>query len=217
MADSILQAELVQNSGDFKHVTAVTTPQGYALLTTPGNSVGMRTMVDLDSTSMYPVPAYHQSLFGGLKTFNQYRLGDYVNCNGIDASLYAPAITAGGGAVVAVPLQSAISLTVGVANADRAFLFTKTQHRYQAGRQQSVTASVIHDDLGRANQTRRWPYFDANDGLFFALVGTVLNVVVRSSVTGVVVDVPVPQSAWNVDPFGCAVIPGIRSEDANQF
>ena len=199
MADSILQAELVQNSGDFKHVTAVTTPQGYALLTTPGNSVGMRTMVDLDSTSMYPVPAYHQSLFGGLKTFGQYRLGDYVNCNGIDASLYAPAITAGGGAVVAVPLQSAISLTVGVANADRAFLFTKTQHRYQAGRQQSVTASVIHDDLGRANQTRRWPYFDANDGLFFALVGTVLNVVVRSSVTGVVVDVPVPQSAWNVD------------------
>lgn len=158
------------------------------------------TMTDLSSTGMYPAPAYHQSLFGGLKTFNQYRLGDYVNVIGIDSSLYAPVVTAGAGSVVAVPLQSAISLTVGVAAGDRALLFSKTQHRYQSDRQQSATVSVIHDNLGQVNQRRNWLYFDTNDGVFFSLIGTTVYVVVRSSVSGAPLEpVLIPQSAWNVD------------------
>lgn len=163
------------------------------------SSVGTGTMVDITSASSYPVPTYHQSLFGGLKTFTQYRLGDYVNVTGIDASLYAPVVTAGGGSVVAIPLQSAIGLTVGVANADRALLFSKTQHRYQSDRQQSATASVIHNDAGQVNQRRNWLYFDDNDGIFFSLIGTTVYVVIRSSVSGAPLETLVPQTAWNQD------------------
>jgi hypothetical protein len=39
MADSILQAELVQDSGDFKHLTEVQTPQGRALLVSVGGGI----------------------------------------------------------------------------------------------------------------------------------------------------------------------------------
>ena len=54
-------------------------------------------------------------------------------------------------------------------------------------------------DSGKEGLVRRWGYFDDNDGFFFELRDTTLNVVIRSSVSGSVVETRIPQDEWNGD------------------
>lgn len=50
-----------------------------------------------------------------------------------------------------------------------------------------------------ANVIKRYGQFDDSNGFFFELNGTTTNVVIRSKVTGSVVDNSVAQSSWNID------------------
>lgn len=49
------------------------------------------------------------------------------------------------------------------------------------------------------NTTYRWGYYDDDNGYFFEQLGLNLNFVIRSSVTGVMVEQRIPQSEWNRD------------------
>jgi hypothetical protein len=57
--------------------------------------------------------------------------------------------------------------------------------------------------------TKRYGYFDANDGIFLEQTGTDLAIVRRSSTSGSVVDVRVPQASWNLDAFNGSGASGI--------
>lgn len=73
---------------------------------------------------------------------------------------------------------------------------------YQAGKSQVVVMSFV---LGssEANAVKRVGYFDADNGIFLEQNGPtgLVNLVLRSKTSGVVVDTAIPQSAWNLDPL----------------
>lgn len=143
-------------------------------------------------------PIYNQTVFGQSRVATPLTLFDHINKYELDARELDTSV-ATGGTVVHQPLHASVRLTVTGSNGSQAKLRTKTYFRYQAGKSQTVLLSVIHADIGQNNQTRRWGYFDDSDGLFFALVGTTLQVVRRTSVSGSVVDNSINQSSWNVD------------------
>jgi hypothetical protein len=74
----------------------------------------------------------------------------------------------------------------------------KRRTRYNPSRSVAIQISA---NLGgaKANCRRRVGQFDSNNGLFFELDGTIMEVVVRSSTSGAAVDTAVAQSAWNLD------------------
>ena len=53
----------------------------------------------------------------------------------------------------------------------------------------------------QAGLTQRVGYYGAANGIFIELADSTLYIVKRSSVTGVLVDTPVAQASWNVDPM----------------
>jgi hypothetical protein len=72
-------------------------------------------------------------------------------------------------------------------------------HPYKPGIGQRIEITCQVGDAGKANVRRRWGYFDANNGTFFELDGTTLNVVIRSDATGSIVDTKVAQTDWNAE------------------
>jgi hypothetical protein len=63
--------------------------------------------------------------------------------------------------------------------------------------QLAVISGVI--GVGKTNLRQRIGVFDENNGAFFELNGTTLNVVIRSNTSGAPVDTVIAQSSWNVD------------------
>jgi len=75
---------------------------------------------------------------------------------------------------------------------------TKASFNYQPGKSQEIMSTFV---LGNSvsGVTKQIGYFDDDNGLFLEDNGTNLGVVVRSSVTGTVVDTRVAQADWNLD------------------
>lgn len=72
-------------------------------------------------------------------------------------------------------------------------------HPYIPGVGSDVEMSIAIGDVGKANVVRRWGYFNEEDGMYWELNQTTLNVVIRSSTTGVVTETRVPQSQFSAD------------------
>jgi hypothetical protein len=86
---------------------------------------------------------------------------------------------------------------------------TKQRFNYQPGKSQLV---IITGILGGATAgiTKRFGYFDANDGLFFEQSGSGMAVVARSNVSGSPIDTAVAQADWNIDKMNGAGASGIN-------
>lgn len=73
---------------------------------------------------------------------------------------------------------------------------------YQPGHSQLVTFTGVLVAEGGAGNTaikRRIGLYDGSNGVFFELIGTTLNVAVRTNSTGTPVTTYIPQSSWNLD------------------
>lgn len=105
----------------------------------------------------------------------------------------------GGGAVSYDDVQSVNNLDVDTANAAKAILGTNRYMPYAPGWSSIYSLTVACGDSGKANVRRRWGAFDERNGVFFEQLGTELRLVLRTDVTGVVVDTAVDQADWNVD------------------
>ena len=149
-------------------------------------------LTDPTAAPAWPTP------FGDLRVVSPWVLADLVNKYEIDPRVYGTS-TATGGTVTFVPLASAIALAATATINSAAKLRTNNYFRYQAGKSLRWRTTLFHTDTGQTNQVRRWGFFDDNDGLFFALTGTVMSVVQRSSVSGGVVEVAFTQANWNFD------------------
>jgi hypothetical protein len=93
-----------------------------------------------------------------------------------------------------------VSAQMSVNNDDLAscVLQSKQYTRYiPAKSQMIVTTQVI--GAGVANVLKRVGYFDSLNGIFLEQDGTALNIVVRTSTSGAVVDTNIPQANWNMD------------------
>jgi hypothetical protein len=102
----------------------------------------------------------------------------------------------GGGASVHNAFEAATTMSVS-AIGDRVIRQTKQYWNYQPGKSHYLLMTTV---LNRtAGVTKKVGYFDANNGLFFEEDGSTVNVVIRSKVTGSVVETRVPQAQWNID------------------
>ena len=102
--------------------------------------------------------------------------------------------------VSGLALWNGISLNCAAASGSVARVQSHLYHPYDAGVSQKWLGSITVGDTGASGVVRRWGYFDDEDGLFFELSGSVVSVVIRSSVAGGgPVETKIPQTAWNVD------------------
>jgi hypothetical protein len=136
--------------------------------------------------------------FNGLRVSEGTILGGYDQANGDNVDLFQD-LTVGTASATYNAQASHTVLSVGTGASDSVTRTTNRYHYYQPGVGQFAIVTCALGDTGKANNTRRWGYFDENDGAFFELQGTTLNVVLRSSVTGSVVETRVPQASWNGD------------------
>ena len=107
---------------------------------------------------------------------------------------------AGAGAVAHQSLISAVRLSVGAASGDRAVYQSHQYWPYQSGRGQLV---FMTGTIGgtEANQAKRLGYYDDLNGIYLEQTTDGISVVTRSNTSGAVVDNPVAQASWNLDPL----------------
>ena len=118
----------------------------------------------------------------------------------VNPLMWDTGLSSGTGAVTHIPNKSAARLsTGGTASGAKAVLQTKVYHRYQPGKSQLIMCTAA---LGnpKANVRKRYGYFDANNGVFFEQTSDGVAVVLRSEVSGAVVDTRVEQRDWSLAP-----------------
>jgi hypothetical protein len=132
--------------------------------------------------------------FGRLRVSEPYTLFDSQN-RYIDGDQFS-SITATGGNVVYVQNESSFNLNVSATSGSSVIRQSKTVQAYQPGKSLLVMNTFAMATL-KANLRQRVGYFTTDNGVYFEAVGTTLNLVIRSSTTGVVVEERIPQANWN--------------------
>jgi hypothetical protein len=132
--------------------------------------------------------------FGRLRVSNPFTLFDSQN-RYIDGDQFSN-ITATGGNVVYVANESSFNLNVSAASGSSVIRQSRTVQAYQPGKSLLIMNTFVMATL-KANLTQRVGYFTADNGIYFEAAGTTLNLVIRSSVTGSIVEERIPQASWN--------------------
>ena len=111
--------------------------------------------------------------------------------------------TAVGGTSLFVNNQSHVAMTANGTVGSKCIRETKKVFKYQPGKSLLTMSSFQMAPINTYNANtglrQRVGYFDANNGTYFEANGNTLHMVIRSSVTGNVVENRVPQTLWNVD------------------
>jgi hypothetical protein len=132
--------------------------------------------------------------FGRLRVSNPVTLFDSQN-RYIDGDQFSN-ITATGGNVVYVANESSFNLNVSTASGSSVIRQSKTVQGYQPGKSLLIMNTFAMATL-KANCRQRVGYFTTDNGIYFEAVGTQLNLVIRSSTTGSIVEERIPQASWN--------------------
>jgi hypothetical protein len=105
--------------------------------------------------------------------------------------------------------RASTTLSVSATTAGTRVRQTKQRFNYQPGKSQLV---IITGIIGNAISgiTKRFGYFDGNDGLFFEQSGSGVSVAVRSNVSGSPINTAVAQADWNLDTMDGAGSSGIN-------
>lgn len=137
--------------------------------------------------------------FGKLRVSGATILGDYTFKEGLLPGQFAGRVV-GGATIAHNDTVHAAVLTNTTASGDVAAFTSNVYHHYFPGISQLAVMTVACGDAGKAGLTRRWGYFDANNGFMFAQVNGVLRVQVRSDRSGsVALIADVAQADWNTD------------------
>lgn len=146
--------------------------------------------------------------FGNLRVSDAHILGGYEHTQDPMDDLFYTELASGGSAVHNTD-ASAMVLGVTGANGSSVTRTTNRYHYYQPGVGILIITTLNLNDTGKAGNRRRWGYFDSDNGMYWELNGTTLNVVLRSSTTGIVVNDAVPQSSWNGDKVDGTGVSGV--------
>ena len=96
--------------------------------------------------------------------------------------------------------ESVIDMNVGTASGDKCLRESKRVFAYQPGKSLLIMNTFVFNTQ-KTNVRQRVGYFNSNNGVFFENDGTGNYIVLRSYVTGSVVETKVAQADWNVDKF----------------
>jgi hypothetical protein len=135
--------------------------------------------------------------FGRIRVSNPTTLMDTVFQYGLNP-LYWQSSTAVGGSIIHSPNDSGVILSGTTASGSTAIRQTFEYYRYQPGRSQQILMTGVMG-AKKTNVRQRIGLFDISNGLFFEQDVNNLKVVRRTKTSGVVVDNPINQSAWNID------------------
>lgn len=149
---------------------------------------------------------------GALDAFGRQRVSTpftlFDNVNQYDESpLFWETKLVGAGAITHLPNESSVQLDVGTASGDSVIRQTKGYIRYQPGKSQLVMMTGLLGS-GQEKQVKNIGYYDEQNGTFFQLTDAGVGVVIRSYISGSVVDTRVEQANWNIDPFDGTGISG---------
>jgi hypothetical protein len=109
--------------------------------------------------------------------------------------------TATGGTATFNAAQGLVDLAVTTASGSEVIRETTKVFSYQPGKSLLVLSTFVMSPA-KTNLRQRVGYYGANNGYYLELNNTTsVSFVERSFVTGAVVDTPVAQASWNVDPM----------------
>lgn len=138
--------------------------------------------------------------FGKLRVSNATLLGDYVFAESVLANEFSFNQGHSGSSLTWDGQKRAAVLTVDSGSSTRTAYTSNTYHHYFAGSSHTAMMTLTVGSANHTNNLCAWGMFDVNNGFGFKRdVSGVLNVFVRSDVTGSVVDTDIPQSQWNGD------------------
>jgi hypothetical protein len=106
----------------------------------------------------------------------------------------------GSGTKTHLPNESAISLQIGTANNDSIIRETLRTMPYQPGKSLLIMNTFAMGEP-KANVVQKLGYFGADNGIYFENDSGINYLVLRSSVTGTIVETRVAQTDWNIDRF----------------
>lgn len=135
--------------------------------------------------------------FGRLRTAEIHNIFESTHVNS-DQNEFWDSDTVGGGTITHDPQTSSVNLTTGTASGDQATRRTFEYFHYSAGQSMLIRFTGV---MGASETNNRvcLGYFDNNNGIIFRNDGGVPKVVIRSDVTGSVVETAVSQADWNLD------------------
>jgi hypothetical protein len=165
----------------------VTIVDGGGSITIDGN-VGITGTVNANITGgnvSTTIGGTNLDAFGRLRVSNPVTLFDSQN-RYIDGDQFS-SITATGGNVVYVANESSFNLNVSATSGSSVIRQSRTVQAYQPGKSLLIMNTFAMAAL-KSNLTQRVGYFTADNGIYFEAVGTTLNLVIRSSVTGSIVE-----------------------------
>lgn len=161
-------------------------------------------------------------LYGRLQTTNPFTILDITqinNCASISTNpsyenLFIDQSVVNGGTTSYLTNESATVMSVSTTS-DKV---TRQSHRYfvyQPGKTFTIYMTGVLNNGSNANGVSSTiGYFDNQNGIFFQYNGGSLSVVLRSSVTGAIINTTVVQSSWNVDQLNGTGTSGITINPA---
>lgn len=134
--------------------------------------------------------------FGRLRISEPFTLFDSSH-RYADNNLWATA-TGGTGSAVFNANQGLMDLNISTGSGCYIYRETKKVFPYQPGKS-LLSMSTFTMSAPQTNLVQRVGYFSTGNGIFVEQSGSALNLVKRTSISGSVIDVKIPQSEWNGD------------------
>ena len=176
-----------------------------------GNSLPVTGNITIDNSSITTnFQPTQTDAFGRLRVSNPLTLFDTQN-RYFDHDLFATSVTGSG--ISTYNTNSSTFLLSVTSNGDSVIRETYKTFIYQPGKS-LLTLSTFAMTTPTAGLTQRVGYFTTQNGIFFEVSGTTLNMVIRSYSSGSIVEDRIPQSAWNGDKLNGTGSSGITIDPA---
>lgn len=137
--------------------------------------------------------------FGRIRTSNPYTLFDSFH-RYEENPKWVSSINGASANVQYKVNESTLDLNVGTSSGDYVYRETKRVFSYQPGKSLLIMSTFVMN-AQKQNLRQRVGFFSSQNGVFFENDGTGNYLVLRSFVTGSIVETRVAQANWNVDKF----------------
>jgi hypothetical protein len=136
-------------------------------------------------------------LFGRLKVSNPVTLFDSSHIYSQDGD-FDDVVVGSGSTVGFITAQSSATLGIETTAGCRLVRQSKRAFSYQPGKSLQVLQTFVFNEP-KENLTQRVGYGSSENGIFLEQVDSQVNIIKRTSVSGILSTVTIPQSEWNVD------------------
>jgi hypothetical protein len=183
------------NVGDMEHKKFLCPSDGTAFVKTVNyNSSGSEIGTPLVPTTVGFPKTYFDS-FGRFMVAAPHKLYENGATHAIDTTRYHSTALAGSGTVTRNATTTQIELYTTTASGDKAQFRSRRHVQYNKANSQEIF--LIYKANPIANRRERWGYFNDNNGVFFEHDGTNPRLVIRSDVSGSIVDTKIEQADWD--------------------